>query len=112
MCVIISFSYVFLFKNNCIFSQKAAERGLFLMTVEWVDAVWNEGLKRNIHATDTVFEKFKCPIFHQLEITTTNLSVQEKNRLKELINSNGKFCIFFSVPVAPICLILSRSFFG
>ncbi|XP_075216325.1 mutagen-sensitive 101 isoform X2 [Lycorma delicatula] len=69
--------------------DKAAERGITLMTVDWPNAVWDEGLKQNIHATDPQFNKYRCPVFYNLEITTTNLSNSEKLKLKQLVNSNG-----------------------
>ncbi|RZF42232.1 hypothetical protein LSTR_LSTR004381 [Laodelphax striatellus] len=69
--------------------QKAAEKGISIMTVEWVDAVWNEGIRRNVHATNSQFNKYKCPVFLDLYVTVSNMPQSDKEKIKRLINSNG-----------------------
>jgi len=60
------------------------------MTEKWVDAVWEESLICNIVATDTKFDKFKCPPFYNLEITTSGLEGKDREIIISLVNGNGK----------------------
>jgi len=66
------------------------------MTEKWVDAVWEESLICNIVATDTKFEKFKCPPFYKLEITTSGLEGKDREIIISLIDKNGKKTIFLN----------------
>ena len=60
-----------------------------IMTVDWINAVWKENLTKFIKATDSCFEKYKCPIFMNLIVTATDLSKQEKLEIENLVTSNG-----------------------
>jgi len=60
------------------------------MTDEWVDAVWEESIVRNIVSTDDKFNKYKCPPFYKLEITTSGLEGVEREKIASLIDENGK----------------------
>jgi len=60
------------------------------MTEEWVDAVWKESLLCNIVATDSMFDKYKCPPFYKLEITTSGLEGKDREKIISLIDANGK----------------------
>lgn len=71
------------------FVQKAIENGINIMTEEWVDAVWEESLICNIVATETKFDKYKCPPFYKLEITTSGLEGKDREKLITLIDANG-----------------------
>ncbi|XP_027851620.2 DNA topoisomerase 2-binding protein 1-B isoform X1 [Aphis gossypii] len=68
---------------------KAIENGINIMTEEWVDAVWEESLICNIVATETKFDKYKCPPFYKLEITTSGLEGKDREKLITLIDANG-----------------------
>ncbi|CAH0386515.1 unnamed protein product [Bemisia tabaci] len=68
---------------------KAIEMKVAVMTEEWIYAVWKASLTENVLATDEQFLKYKCPIFHGLEITLTNLTRTEKERLGKIICQNG-----------------------
>lgn len=70
--------------------QKAVERSLTVMTQDWVHSVWEASCKRNVHASDPEFQAYKCPVFHGLTITCSNLPRQQKEELRKLINDNGK----------------------
>jgi len=60
------------------------------MTEEWVDAVWKESLTCNILATDSMFDKYKCPPFYKLEITPSGLEGKDREKIISLIDANGK----------------------
>ncbi|XP_039285519.1 DNA topoisomerase 2-binding protein 1-B [Nilaparvata lugens] len=79
----------FMLYGQCHIIQKAIEKGIPIMTVEWVDAVWNEGIRRNVHATNSQFNKYKCPVFLDLFVTVSNMPQSDKEKIKRLINSNG-----------------------
>ncbi|KDR12289.1 DNA topoisomerase 2-binding protein 1-B isoform X2 [Zootermopsis nevadensis] len=69
--------------------EKAVERNLPIMTGQWVHSVWEASCKRNIHACDPEFQAYKCPVFHGLTITCSNLPRQQKEEIRKLINDNG-----------------------
>ncbi|XP_020299565.1 DNA topoisomerase 2-binding protein 1 isoform X3 [Pseudomyrmex gracilis] len=63
-----------------------------IMTKEWIDAVWEANLKEDrevIKADDQIFDKYQCPVFKNLTVTTTNLSKHQKEELKRLIHDHG-----------------------
>ena len=62
------------------------------MTEDWVHNVWLESCKRNVHASDPEFQVFKCPVFHGLTVTCSNLPRQQKEEIRKLINDNGEDC--------------------
>jgi len=70
--------------------QKAIERNLPVMTEDWVHNVWLESCKRNVHASDPEFQAYKCPVFHGLIVTCSNLPRQQKEEIRKLINDNGE----------------------
>ena len=59
------------------------------MTVDWINAVWEENLTKHIKATDSSFDKYKCPVFMNVIVTATDLSKQEKLEIKNLISAHG-----------------------
>lgn len=70
------------------------------MTEEWVDAVWEESIIHNIVSTDKMFDKYKCPPFYKLHITTSGLETKDREQVIMLINGNGIdniyiFCISY-----------------
>ncbi|XP_015595302.1 DNA topoisomerase 2-binding protein 1-A isoform X2 [Cephus cinctus] len=69
--------------------ERAVENGLAVFTEHWLDAVWNTNLQQFVKATDSMFDKYKCPVFLNLVITSTNLPRREKDELKKLIDNNG-----------------------
>lgn len=60
------------------------------MTEEWVDAVWEESLECNVVATEKKFDKFKCPVFYKLNITTSGLEGIDREKVAKLVVENGK----------------------
>jgi len=66
------------------------------MTEEWVDAVWEESIVRNIVSTDKKFDKYRCPPFYKLEITTSGLEGIDREKISTLIDENGKVYYFIA----------------
>jgi hypothetical protein len=79
-----------------------------------VYSVWEASCKRNVHASDPEFQVYKCPVFHGLTITCSNLPRQQKEEIRKLINDNGedkwKSCsvcnIFGTEFIFPLWLII------
>ncbi|KAJ9595529.1 hypothetical protein L9F63_013294, partial [Diploptera punctata] len=90
--------------------EKSVERSLPVMTEQWVDAVWKASCQRNVHAKDPDFDIYKCPVFHGLIITCSNLPKSEKEELKNLIVKNGgSFSGPLEYGVAKILIIKNTS---
>lgn len=60
-----------------------------IMTREWIEAVWEANLKEVIKADDETFNKYKCPVFMNLVVTSTNLQKRQKDEIKCLIHNHG-----------------------
>jgi len=60
-----------------------------IMKKEWINAVWKANLKEVIKADDNIFDKYKCPVFMNLTVTSTNLSKRQKEEIKRLIHDHG-----------------------
>ncbi|XP_050068069.1 DNA topoisomerase 2-binding protein 1-A [Anopheles maculipalpis] len=70
--------------------EKAAECKLPIMHPDWVNAVWEESQRRDLHATEPgMIERYRLPVFFALTITSTGLTAVRKNEIKSLIESNG-----------------------
>nr|CAD7462057.1 unnamed protein product [Timema tahoe] len=75
--------------NKC---QGSKKKGIQLMTLDWVNEVYEASLKREVHATDEEFQKFRCLLLHGVIATSTNLRHSEKNTIQLLIEKNeGKY---------------------
>uniref|UniRef100_A0A182P507 BRCT domain-containing protein n=1 Tax=Anopheles epiroticus TaxID=199890 RepID=A0A182P507_9DIPT len=70
--------------------EKAAECKLPIMHPDWVNAVWEESQRRDLHATEpALVDRYRLPVFYALTITSTGLTAAKKNEIKELIESHG-----------------------
>ncbi|GFS61654.1 DNA topoisomerase 2-binding protein 1-A [Nephila pilipes] len=67
----------------------AASFGLSIMIPGWVDDVWENGQQQQLHATDSSYNKYKCPVFKGLVITVSQLSVDERSAIQSIIEGNG-----------------------
>ncbi|XP_055941257.1 DNA topoisomerase 2-binding protein 1-A-like isoform X2 [Argiope bruennichi] len=59
------------------------------MMPEWVEEVWETGQHQLIHASDKVYDKYKCPVFRGLVITVSQLTVSERSSIQSLVEENG-----------------------
>ncbi|XP_014482988.1 PREDICTED: DNA topoisomerase 2-binding protein 1-A isoform X2 [Dinoponera quadriceps] len=69
--------------------EVAIDMKIPIMTKDWVNAVWDANLNEVVKADDEVFSKYKCPVFMNLVVTSTNLSKQQKEEVKRLIHDHG-----------------------
>ncbi|XP_025993748.1 DNA topoisomerase 2-binding protein 1 isoform X2 [Solenopsis invicta] len=69
--------------------EGAVEIKIPVMTKEWIEAVWKANLKEVIRADDETFDKYKCPVFMNLIVTSTNLHKSQKEEVKRVIHSHG-----------------------
>lgn len=60
------------------------------MTNKWVDAVWDKSIVCNITSSDDMFDEYKCPIFYELEITTSGLEETDREKIVTLVITNGE----------------------
>lgn len=69
--------------------QKSIERGIPVMTERWIEAIWEANVKEFVRFDDSRFDQYKCPVFMNLIVTSTNLSKHQKEAAKKAINENG-----------------------
>ncbi|TGZ37603.1 DNA topoisomerase 2-binding protein 1 [Temnothorax longispinosus] len=69
--------------------ETAIEMKIPIMTKEWIEAVWEANLKKVVKADDKIFDKYKCPVFMNLVVTSTNLHKRQKEEIKRLIHDYG-----------------------
>lgn len=59
------------------------------MTIDWISAIWKENMTKFIKATDSKFDRYKCPVFLNTFITSTDLQKHQKKEIMTLVNANG-----------------------
>ncbi|XP_055635302.1 DNA topoisomerase 2-binding protein 1-A [Toxorhynchites rutilus septentrionalis] len=92
--------------------EKAAEIKLRIMHPDWVKDVWEQSQKKMVNAKDAIFTKHALPVFYSLTITSTGLSTQKRNQVKQLIEENGgKYIGAFKSEITDI-LILEKDNVG
>lgn len=68
-----------------------ASRGLHILTPEWIDEAWK--LSETVDPIDMLqhssMSKFKLPIFAQLVICVSGLTVEERKEVAEIVKNNG-----------------------
>jgi topoisomerase (DNA) II binding protein 1 len=69
--------------------EKAGSCHMKIMHPDWLKKVFDRSQNENILASNEEFEKYKLPIFFTLNITSTNLLVDTKNKVKKLIETHG-----------------------
>lgn len=74
------------------FQQAAIDMQIPIFTKEWVEAIWKINLTEYIKADNSMFDKYKAPVFLNLVVTSTNLPKPQKEEIKRLINDNGGVC--------------------
>ncbi|XP_032667662.1 DNA topoisomerase 2-binding protein 1 isoform X2 [Odontomachus brunneus] len=69
--------------------ESAIEMKIPIMTKDWIKAVWEANLNEVVKANNEIFDKYKCPVFMNLVVTSTNLSKRQKEEVKCLIHDHG-----------------------
>lgn len=72
---------------------KAYTKNISVMKYEWVDEVWKRSQEKHVNGKDEEFNDFKSPLFHNLVFTTSGMGKREKDKITELIQSNGGVCM-------------------
>lgn len=71
--------------------EVATKNNVSVMHPKWVKDVWEKALISTVRidASDESFNRFKLPIFYSLCITSTGLTLQDRNSLKSKVEENG-----------------------
>lgn len=69
--------------------QGAIEMKIPIMSKDWIQAVWEANLNEVVKADDKMFDKYKCQVFMNLVVTSTNLPKRQKEEIKCLIYDHG-----------------------
>lgn len=79
--------------SNTIKSTKyehATLNGIPVMHVDWVHHVWQKSCTNNsVTATDPEFDKYKLPVFYEVNITCSGLDGEKKAEVMRLVEENG-----------------------
>ncbi|XP_055843920.1 DNA topoisomerase 2-binding protein 1 [Episyrphus balteatus] len=79
--------------SNTIKSTKyehATLNGIPVMHVEWVHNVWQKSCSTNsVSATDPEFDKYKLPVFYEVNITCSGIDSEKKAEIMRLVEENG-----------------------
>lgn len=78
--------------SNSVRSEKyeiAASRRLKILMPEWIQAVWEASKVRAVRGDEFAFEKYRLPVFYNLNITSTNLTPSVRNEMRQAIEANG-----------------------
>lgn len=68
-----------------------AKRGIAILSPEWIDEAWklSETLDPIDMMLNNFLEKFKLPIFNQLVICVSGLSLEERKEVAKIVSTNG-----------------------
>ncbi|XP_058791574.1 DNA topoisomerase 2-binding protein 1 isoform X2 [Phymastichus coffea] len=69
--------------------ERAVELNIKIVTIDWIKSVWDTNLHEIIPATDSIFDKYRCPVFYNLVVTSTSLNKRQKEDVKRLITKHG-----------------------
>src|SRR3712207_114360 len=69
--------------------REAFKHGTPVMTPEWVKAVWEESKKSIVDADDPKYEKYKCKILHNVQISISQVASNLKAQLQKKIRAAG-----------------------
>ncbi len=69
--------------------EVAVEKDIPIMTLDWVEQVWEKGKHEAIHATDPQFLRYRCPALLGLSITISQLVRSDRETLKKMIENHG-----------------------
>lgn len=68
---------------------KSVEKGIPVMSISWIDAVWDKSLQLNINGSSPDFAVHRLSPFTNLQVTTSGISKKEKQLITKLVNENG-----------------------
>lgn len=76
----------------CAASEKyfvAVENGIQVMMPDWVRNVLILSGQKTVKATDSTFERFKCPLFYKFTISLSGFSERDRNTIKQYVEREG-----------------------
>ncbi|XP_022821716.1 DNA topoisomerase 2-binding protein 1 [Spodoptera litura] len=68
---------------------KSVEKGIPIMAVTWIQAVWEASLQLNISASSSEFLGHRLPPFTNLQVTTSGIPKKDKQLIMKLVNEHG-----------------------
>lgn len=83
--------------------------GIKIMSVEFIDALWEASKTRGIHASHDEFQKFTCPVFLNLNICSTGFSKDEIQVQKLVEQHGGRFSSAMDVSKTDILVCKSST---
>jgi hypothetical protein len=86
-------------KANTDKYQLAAESKIPVMLESWVHETWEANQKKHHSALDEPFSSLTCKPFQGLIITVTQFGKTKKDKIKEIVERNGKTlkCVLFII---------------
>ncbi|XP_065170414.1 DNA topoisomerase 2-binding protein 1 isoform X3 [Atheta coriaria] len=87
----------------------AVTMGIKIMSVEFIDALWEASKTRGIHASHDEFQKFTCPVFLNLNICSTGFSKDEIQVQKLVEQHGGRFSSAMDVSKTDILVCKSST---
>lgn len=69
--------------------QKSIEKGIPVMSISWIEAVWEASLRLNVNGSSPDFLEHRLPPFTNLQVTTSGITKKEKQMIMKLVNEHG-----------------------
>lgn len=67
----------------------AAAMNMKIMKSSWIYEVWRENMDDDWPAISPHFDKHKVPVFYNLRVTSTGLTLKEKNEVEDMVKFGG-----------------------
>ncbi|XP_063890683.1 DNA topoisomerase 2-binding protein 1 [Helicoverpa armigera] len=68
---------------------KSVEKGIPVMAMTWIEAVWETSLRLNVSGSSPDFLVHKLPPFMNLQVTTSGITKKDKQLIMKLVNEHG-----------------------
>uniref|UniRef100_A0A2A4K3I6 BRCT domain-containing protein n=1 Tax=Heliothis virescens TaxID=7102 RepID=A0A2A4K3I6_HELVI len=68
---------------------KSVEKGIPIMAITWIEAVWETSLRLNVSGSSPDFLVHRLPPFTNLQVTTSGIAKKEKQLIMKLVNEHG-----------------------
>ncbi|PZC70871.1 hypothetical protein B5X24_HaOG214751 [Helicoverpa armigera] len=68
---------------------KSVEKGIPIMAITWIEAVWETSLRLNVSGSSPDFLVHKLPPFMNLQVTTSGITKKDKQLIMKLVNEHG-----------------------
>ncbi|KAJ8733642.1 hypothetical protein PYW07_014193 [Mythimna separata] len=68
---------------------KSIEKGIPVMSITWIQAVWEASLRLNVSGSSPDFLVHRLPPFTNLQVTTSGIPKKDKQLIMKLVNEKG-----------------------